>query len=204
MRYTHAMGLDTFDTETIVATSSYLGIFVLMISNGALSFPSSQILYIIVGYFIAKGDLSLVSASLAGAAGNTIGNVFLYEAVRRHGVRYLTRFQIFRERDIRKVEVLFKRKGLWFLFVGKLLPAIKVFVPIPAAMGKVHRGAFAAIMFLASWVWSLGFIAIGFYFGKSTEVWKSYGVILAVVALAIVFLFYRMLNSKEVLREVGE
>ncbi len=198
------MGLDTFDTETIVATSSYLGIFVLMISNGALSFPSSQILYIIVGYFIAKGDLSLVSASLAGAAGNTIGNVFLYEAVRRHGVRYLTRFQIFRERDIRKVEVLFKRKGLWFLFVGKLLPAIKVFVPIPAAMGKVHRGAFAAIMFLASWVWSLGFIAIGFYFGKSTEVWKSYGVILAVVALAIVFLFYRMLNSKEVLREVGE
>lgn len=190
------------DIESIIVASSYLGIFLLMISNGAVSFPSSQILYIIVGYFISIGSLALFPASLAGAVGNTIGNIILYELVRRHGIHYLKQFQVFREQDIKKVEIVFRKRGLWFLFVGKLLPAIKVFVPIPAAMGKTHRGVFAVTMFAASWVWSLIFIAIGYSFGKSTQVWKSYGIVLFILAAFIMFIFYRILNSKEVLREL--
>ena len=193
-----------FDVETIIATWSYIGIFVLMASNGFFSFPSSQILYIIVGYFIGTGTLALIPATLMGALGNTLGNVLMYEGVRKYGVKYVSKFQIFRAQDMKKVEVLFRRKGLWFLFVGKLLPAIKVFIPIPAALGKVHRGLFAVLMFFASWIWSFIFIAIGYFFGKSAEVWKSYGVILIVIALAIMFLFYRALNSKDVLKEVAE
>ena len=190
------------DIELIIIASSYLGIFLLMTLNGAVTFPSSQILYIIVGYFISTGSLALFPASLVGALGNTVGTIILYELVRRHGIHYLKKFQVFREQDIMKVEIVFRKRGLWFLFVGKLLPAIKVFVPIPAAMGKTHRGIFASIMFVSSWLWSLIFIAIGYTFGKSTEVWKSYGVILFVIAAVIVFVFYRMLNSKEVLREL--
>ncbi|MEK7118434.1 MAG: VTT domain-containing protein, partial [Patescibacteria group bacterium] len=141
------------DIETIILGSSYAGIFLLMIANGFISFPSSQVLYIIVGYFISTGYLGLFPASLVGALGNTIGNILLYEAVRKYGLHYLDRFKIFRPNDVRKVELVFQKKGLWFLFVGKLLPAIKVFIPIPAGVGKVHRGAFTAIMFAASWIW---------------------------------------------------
>ena len=190
------------NTETIIIATSYVGIFILMISNGFFSFPSSQILYIVVGYFISTGTLFFIPASLIGAFGNTIGNILLYEVVRRHGVHYLTKFKIFKESDVKKVEIFFKKKGLWFLFIGKLLPAIKVFIPIPAAMGKTHRGKFALLMLSASWLWSCVFIAIGYYFGKNTGVWKSYGTILAIVAVIIFFLFYRMLNSKEVLAEL--
>ena len=188
--------------EAVIAGASYAGIFGLMALNGFLSFPSSQILYIVVGYFVGTGDLGLLGASLVGAAGNTLGNIFLYEAVRAKGVHYLKKFQVFREQDIRKVEIVFRKRGLWFLFVGKLLPAIKVFVPIPAAIGKVHRGSFVGIMFTASWIWSLLFIAIGYFFGKSADTWKSYGIILFVVAAIVLFIFYRLLNSKEVLAEL--
>lgn len=190
------------DIEAIIVGFSYVGIFGLMIANGFLSFPSSQILYIAVGYFISTGSLLLLPASFIGALGNTIGNILLYEAIRRHGIAYVKRFQIFREEDIRKVEIVFRKKGLWFLFVGKLLPAIKVFVPIPAALGKVHRGKFAAIMLLSSLIWSFMFIAIGYTFGKGAVMWKSYGAVLMVIAAIIVFLFYRMLNAKEVLEEI--
>ncbi len=191
------------DIEAIILGASYAGIFGLMIANGFLSFPSSQVLYIIVGYFVGTGTLSLFFASLAGALGNTLGNIFLYEAVRLRGVQYIERFQIFRKEDVRKVEIMFRKKGLWFLFIGKLLPAIKVIIPIPAALGKVHRGKFAALMFAASWVWSLMFIAIGYFFGKNATTWKSYGVILMVVAIAIMVIFFRMLNSKEILEEIA-
>ncbi len=199
-----AIILSMFDVETIISTWSYVGIFVLMSANGFFSIPSSQILYIIVGYFVGTGTLALIPATLCGALGNTLGNVLLYEAVRKYGVKYVTKFQVFRAEDIKKVEVLFRKKGLWFLFVGKLLPAIKVFIPIPAALGKVHRGIFAMLMLCASWVWSFIFIAIGYFFGKSAVVWKSYGVILIVIAAVIMILFYRALNSKEVLKEVAE
>ncbi|OGZ07781.1 MAG: hypothetical protein A2942_02890 [Candidatus Lloydbacteria bacterium RIFCSPLOWO2_01_FULL_50_20] len=190
------------DIESIILGSSYAGIFLLMIANGFVSFPSSQILYIIVGYFIGTGYLGLLPASLAGALGNTIGNILLYEAVRAHGVRYLRRFQIFRPQDIRKVELVFHKRGLWFLFIGKLLPAIKVFVPIPAGIGGVHRGIFAALMFSASWIWSFIFIAIGYFFGKSAEMWKSYSIILFIVAGVVLFFFYRSMNSTEIMKEL--
>ena len=192
------------DIESIITGFSYLGIFGLMIGNGFLSFPSSQILYIIVGYFVGIGTLGLLPASILGALGNTIGNIFMYEAVRAHGIHYVKRFQIFRDKDILKVEHVFKKKGLWFLFIGKLLPAIKVFIPIPAGLGKVHRGTFAAIMFSASWIWSLIFISIGYFFGKSTTVWKSYGIILMLVAAVVMFLFYRYMNSETILKELDE
>ncbi|OGZ06641.1 MAG: hypothetical protein A3C93_00100 [Candidatus Lloydbacteria bacterium RIFCSPHIGHO2_02_FULL_54_17] len=191
------------DIESIIRVSSYGGIFLLMLANGFISFPSSQILYIIVGYFVSTGYLALLPASLVGALGNTGGNILLYEAVRAHGIRYIERFKIFRPEDVRKVEVVFKKKGLWFLFIGKLLPAIKVFVPIPAGVGRVHRGAFAGIMFVASWFWSFIFIAIGYFFGKGAEMWRSYGIVLMIVAFTVVFLFYRYMNSRAITDELG-
>jgi membrane protein DedA with SNARE-associated domain len=192
----------SMDIETIVLGTSYVGIFALMIANGFASFPSSQVLYIIVGYFVSTGYLALLPASLVGALGNTVGNIMLYEAIRMHGIHFIDKWKIFKKSDIKKVEIVFRKKGLWFLFVGKLLPAIKVFVPIPAALGRVDRSIFSAIMFSASWIWSFIFIGIGYFFGKGAGLWKSYGVILLILAGIIMFLFYRLLNSKEVLREL--
>ena len=197
IRYNTAM-----DIEAIIIGFSYVGIFLLMVLNGFLSFPSSQILYILVGYFVGTGYLSLIPASFVGALGNTAGNVFLYEAIRARGIHYIEKFSIFKKSDIRRVEIIFRKKGLWLLFIGKLLPAIKVFIPIPAALGKVHRGVFAFLMFSASWIWSIAFISIGYFFGKNVGIWKSYGVILMLVAFIVIFLFYRMMNSPEITAEL--
>lgn len=192
------------DIEAIIVGFSYIGIFALMVANGFFSFPSSQILYILVGYFVGTGFLGLIPASLAGAFGNAVGNIFLYEIVRLKGVHYIERFGIFRKDDIKRVEIVFRKKGLWFLFIGKLLPAIKVFIPIPAALVHVDRRIFAGIMFSASWIWSLAFISIGYAFGKGAELWKSYGIVLMVIAALVIFIFYRLLHSKEVEQELAK
>lgn len=188
--------------ETTIAIAGYFGIFALMIANGALSFPSSQALYIIAGYFIARGDLTLLPTILAGALGNTIGNVILYELARTHGRTFIARMKLFPERELAKVETAFRKKGAWFLFIGKLLPAIKVFVPIPAGLGKMQRGLFIFLMFIASVVWTFPFIAIGYFFGRSSNLAGSYAIILLVIAAVVVFLFYRYINNIEVARKI--
>jgi alkaline phosphatase len=192
------------ELEAIIITLGYLGIFLLMITNGVTMFPSSQALYIISGYFVFTGDLVWGAVALAGALGNTIGTIILYELVRRKGLEYILRFKIFPEKEIRKVQVAFHRKGLWFLFVGKLLPAIKVFVPIVAAIGKADRIPYIAIMFVTSLIWTIPFMSIGYIFGKSSDVFGIYAVILMVVALLVIAGFYKYINSEEVLQEVQD
>lgn len=188
--------------ETIISIAGYLGIFLLMIANGAISFPSSQVLYIIAGYFIAQNNLALIPVVIVGALGNTIGNVVLYELARTHGRMFIARMKIFPTRELEKVEHAFKKKGAWFIFIGKLLPAIKVFVPIPAGLGKMSRPLFITLMFIASFIWSLMFISIGYFFGKSSDLFGHYAIALAVIAAIVVLLFYRYISSTEITHEI--
>lgn len=190
------------DTEIIIVSFSYLGIFSLMVSNGFISFPSSQVLYIICGYFIFTGTLSLPAVILAGAAGNTIGNIILYEVARAKGVRYLTKFQIFGEREIRKVQVAFNKKGAWFLAAGKLIPALKVFIPIPAGLAKMNRTLYVFIISVTSAIWAVPFIAIGYFFGKSSDVFGKYAIVLTIIAFIVFAVFYKFMNSEEVIAEI--
>jgi membrane protein DedA with SNARE-associated domain len=187
--------------EHIVILLGYAGIFLLMIANGAISFPSSQILYIIAGYFIFVGDLHVVPVVICGAIGNTIGNILLYELAKRKGIEYLTRWPLFPLREISKVQIAFQKRGAFFLFVGKLLPAIKVLVPIPAGIAKMNLAVFAGIVLIASAIWTAPFLAIGYYFGKSADVFGPYAVVLVIIALVVATLFYRYINSEAVVQE---
>lgn len=196
--------IPSIPVEQIITIAGYAGIFFLMIANGAVSFPSSQVLYIIVGYFIARGDLALFPAAFIGSLGNMIGTIILYELARKYGRAFIENMKIFPSRELAKVERAFEKKGAWFIFVGKLLPAIKVFVPIPAGLGKMSRTLFAFIMFVGSFIWSLAFIAIGYFFGKSSDLFGHYAVVLMIVAVVVVLLFYRYVNSEEMTRTVEE
>lgn len=185
----------TMEIEVIITTLGYLGIFLLMISNAVVMFPSSQVLYIICGYFIFTNNLLLPIVILAGATGNTIGTAILYEIVRRKGLDYILRFKIFPKKEILKIQTAFHKKGLWFLFIGKLLPAIKVFVPVVAAIGKADRIPYTIIMFITSFIWTIPFISIGYFFGKSSDFFGIYSIILIFVALIVVAIFYKYVNA---------
>ncbi|MCI0565998.1 DedA family protein [bacterium] len=188
--------------ENIIIASGYIGIFALMIANGLLSFPSSQALYIIAGYFVFTEDLSLALVSLFGALGNTVGNIALYEIVRAKGLSYITKFQIFPLEAVKRTQAVFQKRGAWFVFFGKLIPALKVFVPIPAGIARMNRLLYGVVIFVSSVLWSLLFIAIGFYFGKSADVFGKYALILFVVAFVVVFAFYRSMNSQNITDEI--
>ncbi len=192
----------TMSLESIITQLSYLGILLLMIANGVISFPSSQILYIIAGYFASIGKLNFLLILIFGAVGNTIGNIILYEISRRKGLHYITKWKMFPEKEIRKVQIAFNKKGSWFLFIGKLLPAIKVFVPIPAGLAKMHRGLYLFIISVSSFIWAGIFTGIGFVFGKSANFFNIYAPVLLIVAFVVVWIFYRYMNSEEVIKEV--
>ena len=186
-----------YSVEYILVGLGYGGVFLMMVANGVVSFPSSQVLYIIAGYFVSTGFFDFFIIALVGAVANTIGNIVLYELARKKGEKYITRFFMFPEREVRRVSRAFEKRGAWFLFVGKLLPAIKVFVPIPAGLGKMHRGVFGIITLTTSYLWACGFLAIGYFFGKSADVFGRYAVILGVVTVFVLIGFFRYVRAEE-------
>lgn len=188
--------------EHIIIVAGYFGIFGLMITNGIFSFPSSQILYIVSGYFVFTGDLNIFLVVICGALGNTIGNVILYYLVREKGLLYVTKLTLLPEKEIRKVQIVFAKRGPWFLFIGKMLPAVKVFMPIVAGIAKMNVVLFVPIILVSSSVWGFIFITIGYYFGKSSDFFGTYAVILLIFAVILVFFFYRYMNSHSVLKEL--
>jgi membrane protein DedA with SNARE-associated domain len=188
--------------EQIIILAGYFGIFGLMITNGLFSFPSSQILYIVSGYFIFSGSLNFFLVSIAGAIGNTIGNTILFYLTREKGLEYITKLTLLPLEEIKKVQIAFSKKGPWFVLFGKLLPAIKVFVPIVAGIGKMKTSIFIPIILVSSYIWSVLFIALGYYFGKSTDFFGKYAIVLGVIALILVGVFFKYMNSSSILQEL--
>ena len=190
--------------EEILLTFTYLAILVLMTTNGAVSFPSSQILYIIAGYFVSTGDLNLSLVLLIGALGNTIGNIILYEVVRYKGLEYVVKWKLFHKETILKVQYVFEKYGAPFLFVGKLLPALKVVVPICAGVMKMKRYIYIPIIFVSSFLWACVFVALGYFFGKGTDIYGTYVPVLIVIAVVVAVVFYKLMNSKDILERVSK
>lgn len=178
--------------------------------NGFIGFPSSQLIYILGGYFAFKGDLNLATVILVGALGHTIGNFTLYEVSRRKGTEYSIKFiqylfpMLDAKKEVKKIQIAFNKRSISFLFIGKLVNPIKLFISIPAGVAKMHRGIFLSIVYITSAIWAAIFGFIGFYFGKSYENFGIIGVFVYIIALVVMFAFYKYMNSEEILKEIDK
>lgn len=183
--------------ENLILTFGYFAIFAFMVTNGIISLPSSQFIYVTAGFFVPTGQLSFLLIVIAGTFGNTIGNVVLYEISCRKGLKYVTRWRGFSEERIIKLQCAFKRRGSVILFIGKFLPGVKVLVPVVAGIACMNRVSYAVIITVTSFVWAMGLTYFGVYFGRSysngTFGWSSFT--LAILAIVAIYLFHKYVQS---------
>ncbi len=168
--------------------TAYITVFFLMIANGLSNLPSSQLLYLFVGYLTTKGGLSIYILAICGGLGNAIGNIFLYELVRSKGTKIIHSFfsiETSREEHLRE---LLKKQGAIYIFFGKLIPAVKVFIPIVAGLTTIKRSLVYITLISSSIIWALIFLHIGAFFGANTELTKWYG-LAAIVLLLMIYIY---------------
>lgn len=188
------------DLNLVILNFGYLAIFVLMIINGVISFPSSQILYLITGWFISKGELEIASVLFVGALGHTIGNYILFYVTKKKGVAIIKKLKIFNPNLIKSAQINFKKKGVFYIFIGNLTPAIKNIIPIPPALAKISNFKFLFPSALASFLWALVFNLIGFFIGKNNvfeNIYKTIAIIIALILTYYVFKNKDLLFSNE-------
>lgn len=188
--------------HSIISSFSYLAIFVLMLTNGVANLPSSQLLYIIAGYFVATGNLLFLPTIIFGTLGNTIGNIITFLLIRKYEKPLARKLLMLNEETFNKIHSAlhstFTRRGMWWIFLGKLTPSIKAFIPIVAGLASTPIKLTSFIFLSASLIWAICLISLGFYFGEHITL-QSFTAVSLTIGGIIIFVVYKNLKKKRVL-----
>jgi membrane protein DedA with SNARE-associated domain len=121
------------------------------------------------GFVAARGELNPIGVLVAGVVGSLLGAVPWYLAGRwlgnerlkrmadRHG-RWLT---VSRE-DLERAEAWFHRYGRVSVVVGRLVPAVRTLISVPAGITRMHPIPFFASSALGTLVWTGLLVGAGY------------------------------------------
>jgi membrane protein DedA with SNARE-associated domain len=121
------------------------------------------------GFVVARGKLNLIGVLLAGTAGSVAGALPWYYAARVYGCKRLKRLA---ERHGRWLTVspdeidtslaAFKKHGRKTVLFGRLIPAVRTLISIPAGLGEMPLGQFLLYSGIGSLAWAGLLTAAGF------------------------------------------
>ncbi|AEG92069.1 DedA family protein [Ramlibacter tataouinensis] len=148
---------------------SYLGIAVLMLLENIFPPVPSELIMPFAGFVAARGDLNPVGVVAAGLVGSLLGTLPWYWAGRRLGSARLKRFAERHGRwltldpeDLEQAEDRFRRHGARSVMIGRLIPAIRSVISMPAGIERMPLGAFLLWSAAGSLLWTGALAALGF------------------------------------------
>ena len=94
---------------------------------------------------------------------------------------------------VEKAEKYFNERGKLSTFIGRLIPAIRQLISIPAGLSKMHFGSFVLYTFLGAFIWNSVLATFGYIAGGNQELIYKYSHELGaaiIVLLAVVILYF--------------
>jgi membrane protein DedA with SNARE-associated domain len=194
---------------SFISTTGYVGIFGLMLLESALIPIPSEIIMPFSGFLAANGRLDPVGVILAGTLGNLAGSVltyFLGLKVGRAFVLKYGRYVLFRKHHLELTERWFQKYGDKMSLIGRLLPAIRTYVSLPAGLGITDFKKFVVYTSAGSLIWNSLLTYVGMQLGSNWKNIDRYSVYLDVVAAAVVaaFIVWFLIKSRKVSTSIGK
>jgi membrane protein DedA with SNARE-associated domain len=131
---------------------TYLAIFLLMWVETILPLFPSELVMPLSGLIASQGEMSLPGVALAGAAGSMTGAISWYWAARALGYERFTRLVTRYGRittvsagEIKWLERWFARLGPILVLAGRVIPAVRTAISIPAGLLRMRFGLFLAL-----------------------------------------------------------
>ena len=190
---------------------SYLGIFFLMIAENIFPPIPSELIMPFAGYVAARGELNTIGVLVAGTLGSLVGTSAWYLVARIMGLHRfvwlcnkLGRIATLSEDDIDHAHHWFERHGWLAVFLGRLIPAIRTLISVPAGLAAMPFGRFLLISAAGTVLWTAILTGAGFLLqaGYDTvEAWID-PVSTGIVVLAVVIYIYRFITWKPI-KDIG-
>lgn len=188
-----------------VGDLGYFGIFIMMfLESSFFPFPS-EVVMIPAGYLAYKGEMNLFVAIFAGILGSLAGAVFNYFLALRFGRAFIKRYGkyvLIKEETMQKMEDFFEKHGHISTFSGRLIPAVRQYISLPAGLAKMNLFKFSLYTSLGAGIWVLILALLGYFIGHNQALINEYlhVIIIAIlICVGVLVLFYVRLKLKKTL-----
>lgn len=174
-------------------------LLLMSIESSFIPFPS-EIVIPPAAWKAAQGELALAGVILAGIGGSILGALFNYWLARYLGRNLLFRFADTRlahfllidRRALEKAEAYFLRHGRISTLIGRLIPAIRQLISLPAGLAGMGMGDFLLYTLIGSGIWNIILALMGYHLYSQKELLEKYydEMSWAFVVLGILFVLY--------------
>lgn len=189
-----------FDLITgLIEGAGVLGVALLMLLENVFPPIPSELIMPLAGYLAAEGRLDLVLVLAAGTAGSVAGALVWYELARLLGeARFLALIDrwglwaTLTRDDAERALDWFRRRGAWAVFLGRMVPAVRTLISVPAGLAGMGRLPFLAWTALGSLIWCSLLTAAGYLLRsgyRAVEHWLDPATTLVIVAVVAIWLF---------------
>ncbi|WP_209586543.1 DedA family protein [Massilia sp. BHUDP2] len=156
--------------------SGYIGVFLLMALENIFPPIPSELIMPFAGFVVARGDLNLVGVLVAGTAGSIAGALPWYWGARKYGKERLkafadrhARWMTVGSEDIDKAIAAFDRHGRSVVLFGRLIPAIRTLISVPAGLACMSWAQFLLYSTIGSLAWTGILTGAGFLLESNYE-----------------------------------
>ena len=200
--------------QTLLDDLNYFNVMVLMaIESSVIPLPS-EIVVPPAAYMAAEGrmDMSLVAffatlGSLIGATANYVvafyvGRPIVYKFVNSRWGHLC----LLNQEKMEKAERYFDKRGAVATLLGRLIPAIRQIISVPAGLARMHFGRFLLYTAIGAGLWNVVLCFLGWYLHRLVPMSQLDATvrqyerpiiagILLLVALVIVYFIYQARHS---------
>lgn len=181
----------------VVEKLGYAGIALLTFLENLFPPIPSEVIMPLAGFHASKGDIHIAGAIAAGSLGSWAGAAAWYFIGLRIGERRLRRWV---ERhghwltlgndDIDKARRQFQEHGGRVVFFGRLIPAVRTWISVPAGLEEMPKGPFLLYTALGSILWTTLLTLAGYWLGESfRNVQGPLGVVSTIVIAGLALLY---------------
>jgi membrane protein DedA with SNARE-associated domain len=167
-----AVTLFGLSLSKVMRDFGYAGLALLMLAETVFPPIPSEAVLPLAGYLVERGEFAYVAVLLTSTAGSVLGAVVLYEAARRGGRPFATRFLRFAHLDEDKLdeaERWFARRGALIVLLGRCVPGMRSLVSLPAGLLRMPRWEYLLFTFIGSAAWNTVLVSIGYALGSQWE-----------------------------------
>lgn len=194
----------------------WLVFWFMVVESSFLPFPSEVVVPPAAYIAVQRGDMNIALIILVATAGAVVGalaNYFLSLWLGRPIVYAFANSRLghaclIDQAKVEKAERYFDDHGAVSTFIGRLIPAVRQLISIPAGLSRMNLGTFAVFTALGAGVWNCILAGLGYWLGKTVtyealfatiEKYNGYFTIggVALLALCLLYIIWNALRSKK-------
>ncbi len=162
--------------QWVVDNASYLLVFALMVVESSfIPFPSEVVVPPAAYLACTKGDMNVFVVVLVATAGAIVGALINYYLSMWIGRPIVYAFAnskfghacLIDKEKVEKAESYFDKHGAVSTFIGRLIPAVRQLISIPAGLARMNLGVFVIFTGLGAMIWNGVLAGLGYWLGKT-------------------------------------